>query len=302
MRPPFRLSPATMSSIDSKANSGPDGPVTQTIDGFRFTDCDFSTPEFPPEQTLQGNPSSGLPALASSHLIVPTAEPDRLTEVLTGRIRARAVRTMPIRRGPEARGLQPLYDNMPPEELERRRKHNVAQAHENKRQQRERNNAAAKRSRERRVQLIEDQAREIQRLREENGALSRERDYWKQHFQASSATHHSLGFPNSVGGIPVGIGSSGYDGLPHSAGSLGAGTPVDIQTAVPPQPGRSASGGTGGTSYISPGFSVSTPGAVLPDGVFAAPQSAGMATSIDNLVDLNSNADFSDFSFDMGPI
>lgn len=290
-----------MSSVDNITNGGTQGPVTQAIPGFDFTDFDFSIPEFPPEETPQGNPSSGLSAAASLHSIVPAPEPDRLTEVLTGRLRARAVRTMPIRRGPEARGLQPLYDNMPPEELERRRQHNIAQARENKRQQRERNNAAAKRSRERRVQLIEDQAREIQRLREENGALSRERDYWKQHFQASSTAHPNLSLPNPLGGTPGNVSSSGHDGV-HGSGPLVGAVPVDIRTSVAPQLSRSGGGGAGGIDYVGSGSGVSAPGAAFPNSVFASPQNAGMATSVDDMFNFDPNADFSDFSFDMGSI
>ncbi|KAK8051826.1 hypothetical protein PG993_003211 [Apiospora rasikravindrae] len=77
------------------------------------------------------------------------------------------------------RGLLPLSDGLSVQEYERRRQHNSRQAEENKKEQRERNNEAARRSRQRRADLIENQAAQIQRLKEENGALVRERDYWK---------------------------------------------------------------------------------------------------------------------------
>lgn len=278
--------------MDNLTNGGTQGPAAQITD---LSDFDFSIPgfPFPPQQTAQGNPNPGPVALPStnptapnpgpatapavSHAIAPTPEPDRLTGVLTGRLRQPATRTLPIRRGPEARGLQPLYDNMTPEELERRRRHNVAQAHENKRQQRERNNAAAKRSRERRVHLIEDQAREIQRLREDNGALSRERDYWKSQVEALTAAvttlaatapapapvqGFGLGLPPSVGGTPGSLAGFGqYNGLPVAT-MLGGGTSVDVGTTMPTQPGQAAAGGIGGTNYIgqSSGFSANAAG------------------------------------------
>ncbi|KAK8127755.1 hypothetical protein PG984_008863 [Apiospora sp. TS-2023a] len=90
--------------------------------------------------------------------------------------------TVPVRRrGPGiiGRGMLPLSDDLPVQEYERRRKHNSQQAEENKKVQRERNNEAARRSRQRRADCIEDQKSEIARLKEENGALTRERDYWK---------------------------------------------------------------------------------------------------------------------------
>lgn len=271
--------------MDNLINGGPQGPATQIRDG---SDFDFSIPDLPSQQITQDNPNPGPVAFTSthatapnpgpatapavSHSIAPPPEPDRLTGVLTGRLRQPATRTQPIRRGPEARGLQPLYDDMAPEELERRRQHNVAQARENKRQQRERNNAAAKRSRERRVHLIEDQAREIQRLREDNGALARERDYWKSQVHAVTAATATatiaapapglglglgLALPPSVGGTPGSLAGSGHhDGL-SAAGTLGGGTSVDIGATMPPQPGVAAAGGIGGTNYMgqSSGFS-----------------------------------------------
>lgn len=85
------------------------------------------------------------------------------------------------RRGPGiiGRGMLPLSDGLPIQEYERRRQHNSHQAEENKKEQRERNNEAARRSRQRRADLISTQTAEIQRLSQEVGALTRERDYWK---------------------------------------------------------------------------------------------------------------------------
>lgn len=95
------------------------------------------------------------------------------------------------RRGPGiiGRGLLPLSDGLSIQEYERRRKHNSEKAEENKKVQRERNNEAARRSRQRRADLISSQSSEIQRLSQEVGALTRERDYWKgvvEHMQGSS--------------------------------------------------------------------------------------------------------------------
>ncbi|KAK8060162.1 hypothetical protein PG996_010092 [Apiospora saccharicola] len=85
------------------------------------------------------------------------------------------------RRGPGiiGRGMLPLSNDLPVQEYERRRQHNSEQAEENKKVQRERNNEAARRSRQRRADLIEEQKSEIAQLKEETGALTRERDYWK---------------------------------------------------------------------------------------------------------------------------
>ncbi|KAK8028297.1 hypothetical protein PG991_005353 [Apiospora marii] len=85
------------------------------------------------------------------------------------------------RRGPGiiGRGLLPLSDGLSIQEYERRRKHNSEKAEENKKVQRERNNEAARRSRQRRADLISTQSGQIQRLSQEVGALTRERDYWK---------------------------------------------------------------------------------------------------------------------------
>lgn len=85
------------------------------------------------------------------------------------------------RRGPGiiGRGLLPLSDGLSIQEYERRRKHNSEKAEENKKVQRERNNEAARRSRQRRADLISSQSGQIQRLSQEVGALTRERDYWK---------------------------------------------------------------------------------------------------------------------------
>ncbi|KAK8080388.1 hypothetical protein PG997_008206 [Apiospora hydei] len=76
-------------------------------------------------------------------------------------------------------GLLPLDDGLSVQEYERRRIHNNTQAEENKRLKRQRNNDAARRSRLRRLNLIDTLTEENQRLKEENGALVRERDYWK---------------------------------------------------------------------------------------------------------------------------
>ncbi|KAK8010837.1 hypothetical protein PG990_009802 [Apiospora arundinis] len=76
-------------------------------------------------------------------------------------------------------GMLPLSEGLSIQEYERRRQHNTRQAEENKKEQRERNNEAARRSRQRRADLIADQKAEIDCLKQENGALKSERDYWK---------------------------------------------------------------------------------------------------------------------------